>query len=251
MADSEPAVDYEHAVHVYDRGRSLDDDALTRWAAAVRRRLPHRDLHLVADVGAGTGLFLPMWRDLGAASILAVEPAAGMRARAVARAVRGAHVVAGRADHLPIADDRLDVAWLSTVIHHVGDLDALASELARTLRPGGRVLVRSFFPGHGVVPWLDALGDPERVRTRFPDVRQITGALATGGIEVVAVDAVTEPEGPTAGAAAAWLRTMRAADSILTLYAAAEVDAAVAALDHDPGRRLAPASLTLLTAERA
>jgi SAM-dependent methyltransferase len=55
------------------------------------------------------------------------------------------HLVGGRADGVPLRDGVAGAAWLSTVIHHVGDLDACANELRRVLAPGAPVLIRSAF----------------------------------------------------------------------------------------------------------
>jgi SAM-dependent methyltransferase len=74
--------------------------------------------------------------------VLAVEPSAAMRAHCGHRPVVG-----GDAAALPLRAGTVDAVWLSTVIHHVPDLAALARELRRVLRPGGRVLIRSAFAG--------------------------------------------------------------------------------------------------------
>jgi ubiquinone/menaquinone biosynthesis C-methylase UbiE len=43
--------------------------------------------------------------------------------------------VGGEAERLPLRDDSCAAAWLSTVIHHVGDLSGCAQELRRVLEP--------------------------------------------------------------------------------------------------------------------
>jgi SAM-dependent methyltransferase len=55
--------------------------------------------------------------------------------------------VAGVAERLPLRAGACAWAWVSTVVHHLDDLDAAAAELGRVLRPGGAVLVRQAFPG--------------------------------------------------------------------------------------------------------
>lgn len=69
-----------------------------------------------------------------------------MRAEALARhSLPSVAYVGGDAEHLPLQDGSCDVAWLSTMIDHIPDLERAASELRRILRRGGRVLIRDAF----------------------------------------------------------------------------------------------------------
>ncbi len=54
-------------------------------------------------------------------------------------------------DGLPAADDYIDAAIAVNVMHHVDDHATAASELARVVKPGGRVLLvdQDFGPDHG------------------------------------------------------------------------------------------------------
>jgi ubiquinone/menaquinone biosynthesis C-methylase UbiE len=72
--------------------------------------------------------------------VIAVEPSAAMRARSACPAMIG-----GDAQALPLGPATMDGAWLSTVVHYLPDLPAAACELARVLRPGAPVLIRSAF----------------------------------------------------------------------------------------------------------
>lgn len=137
----------------YDRGRALPPQAEEQWRRAV---LPLVDEGaVVLDVGAGTGRFARLFPN----RVVAVEPAAGMRAGRGDEAVW----VAGGAEALPLRDASVDVAWLAYVVHHV-DLAAAGRELARVVRPGGLVLVWSTFP--------DRFDDLEWLRW-FPAARAI------------------------------------------------------------------------------
>jgi ubiquinone/menaquinone biosynthesis C-methylase UbiE len=122
--------------------RHLVDGGLTAWRAAVARHLDPRPRMRVLDLGAGTGWWARSFASwFPGIEVIAVEPAEPMRARSVF-----GPVVAG--DRAPaLADGTIDKAWMSTVIHHVPDLNAAARELRRALRPGAPVLVRSVFAG--------------------------------------------------------------------------------------------------------
>jgi ubiquinone/menaquinone biosynthesis C-methylase UbiE len=247
-------VDYEQAAARYERGRALSAATLARWREAVAERLPDAGPGVVLDVGAGTGLFLGLWLGLGARAVVAVEPSAAMRAKAAeavkaaGRALAGVSVVGGMGPHLPARTGSADVVWLSAVVHHLGDLDAAATELRRVLRPSGHLLIRGFAPDQSSLALLEHLPDPERATARFPTVRTLTGVLERAGLAVRDVVDVTDAERSTGDAAADWVAAMRRADSILTALPDDDIERAVASLRSVGTAALPPTSLTLVTA---
>ena len=50
-------------------------------------------------------------------------------------------VVEGSAESIPADDHSIDALWTVNTMHHWTDLDAAVHELARVMRPGGRVLL--------------------------------------------------------------------------------------------------------------
>jgi ubiquinone/menaquinone biosynthesis C-methylase UbiE len=99
----------------------------------------------VVDIGAGMGPASVLAAKTGA-SVLAVDPTPYMR-RIIAlrrlwqRARKGIHVAEGSAESIPSGDHSIDAAWTVNTMHHWTDLDAAINELARVLRPGGRLLL--------------------------------------------------------------------------------------------------------------
>ena len=92
----------------------------------------------VLEVGIGTGLIALGLADLGH-RVLGVDISEAMTRRALQRI--GPRVAVGDARRLPLADQSFDQAFSVWVLHVVGDLEAVLSEVARVLRPGGRYLV--------------------------------------------------------------------------------------------------------------
>jgi SAM-dependent methyltransferase len=249
MADGRPPlVDYERAARTYERGRALTAESMSRWREAVRARLGDAPPRCVVDVGAGTGIFVPMWLELGTASVVAVEPSEAMRAQAAMRSDPRVRVQPGTAADLGLADASADVVWLSAVIHHFPDLNAALLEMRRVLRPGGRLMVRGYFPDHSTIPWLDALPGAERARARFPTTGRLAQALAPAGFTILDVVGVPDPEQPRAREAADWIAAMRHADTILTALRDDEIEAGIATLRARGEDRLEPLRLTLVTA---
>ncbi|HWM11820.1 MAG TPA: class I SAM-dependent methyltransferase [Solirubrobacteraceae bacterium] len=95
----------------------------------------------VLEIGAGTGLNL---RHYGAfeALVLAepIEPMARALERRVERWGRPARVHRAPAEALPFADDSFDTVVSTLVLCTVADPALAISEIARVLRPGGRLL---------------------------------------------------------------------------------------------------------------
>src|SRR6202161_2072301 len=81
------------------------------------------DARTVLNVGAGTGSYEPVDRD-----VTAVEPSAGMRAQ---RPAGAAPCVAADAQHLPFEDQTFDAAMAVATVHHWPDPIAGLRELRR------------------------------------------------------------------------------------------------------------------------
>jgi SAM-dependent methyltransferase len=175
----------------FKAAREVPRDALGEWRAALRRHLRPSPGMTLVDIGAGTGGFSAAFSDWFGLAIVAVEPSAAMRAQIPRRP--GIQVVEGNAGALPLPDDSADAAWLSTVIHHVPDLEAAAREIRRVLRPGAPVLIRQPFPGRTggieLVRWF-----PETARTidTFPSVERACQAFAAAGFRQEALEQVSQ-----------------------------------------------------------
>lgn len=100
----------------------------------------------VLDIGAGLGAATFVAAERRDVNVIAIEPTGFMRwilkARVAGRRL-GSRVMVreGTGEHLPVATDSIDVAWMVNVVHHVNDLGEAASELFRVVKPGGRVLI--------------------------------------------------------------------------------------------------------------
>lgn len=102
---------------------------------------------VVGDLGCGTGQVaaaLAPW----VKRVVAVDGSEDMLAAARERlgSLRNVSVKSGNLETLPVADADLDVAMLSLVLHHVPDPGRALAEVARVVKPGGRVLVVDMLP---------------------------------------------------------------------------------------------------------
>jgi SAM-dependent methyltransferase len=136
----------------YDRGRPGYPAEAVAFALAPLRGRP--DLR-AADVGAGTGKLTSVLCAAGVNTV-AVEPAPGML-KVLRHRVSRAQVLAGRAEDLPLPDASVDLVAVGQAFHWF-DLDRAMPELARVLRPGGR-LALFYNSRDDSVAWVRALAD--------------------------------------------------------------------------------------------
>ena len=101
----------------------------------------------VLDVGSGLGLLTLAAHDrIGDGWVIAVDPSVGaleelLRLAHDAKA-NGIMYLVGDAEVLPLPNASIDAAVLRSVLVHVPDPDLAVTELARVLRPGGRLSLR-------------------------------------------------------------------------------------------------------------
>ncbi|WP_238348488.1 class I SAM-dependent methyltransferase [Ornithinimicrobium pratense] len=109
------------------------------WAA-LQRQGPWEG-RVLLDLGCGSGFWLPRYE--GAAEVIGVEPDANLLDLARARPGR-ARVLHGSAEHIPLADDSVDVVHARFAYffpHHGFDPTPGLVEVGRVLKPGGRLVV--------------------------------------------------------------------------------------------------------------
>jgi ubiquinone/menaquinone biosynthesis C-methylase UbiE len=92
------------------------------------------------EVGCGTGIFLEAASSTGA-DIVALDLSADLIAQARARVAAAGKVrlSLGNAEQMPFRDGSFDVAYGSSILHHL-NIDAALAEVHRVLRPGGRIV---------------------------------------------------------------------------------------------------------------
>ena len=147
-------VDYDTEQYQdYARGRALTGQQLQAWIGAFAAALPGRRPLAGLDVGSGTGRFTPALAE-AFGPVTGVEPSVRMREVAQERSAHpGVRYLAGSAEEMPVPSGSADYALMFLSWHHVQDKPRAVGELARVLRPGGRLLLRGNFSDHHPRPW--------------------------------------------------------------------------------------------------
>jgi 2-polyprenyl-3-methyl-5-hydroxy-6-metoxy-1,4-benzoquinol methylase len=155
----------------------------------------------VLDVGCGEGRFAAELARAGV-EVVAIDVAEEPLRRARELYPELDLRLVGGAGGWPAPDAGFDAVWAGEVIEHVADTAAWLSQLRRTLRPGGRLLLST--PAHGPLRRLrlaiserafadhfDPLGDHLHFYTR----RMLARLLEEFGFERVRVAAAGGPPG--------------------------------------------------------
>jgi len=113
--------------------------------AAVIDLVAPQQGEVVVDIGAGAGAGTTVAAKRGA-TVMAIEPTPYMRrvlgARRLAQRARAdIHVIDGTAERLPLGDASANAVWAVNSLHHWSDLQAGLVEIARVLKPGGRIVL--------------------------------------------------------------------------------------------------------------
>lgn len=129
----------------WDRLRKVFQDDLQR-ARAIGRLVP-RGL-TIADVGTGTGVLAMEMAQLGM-RVIAVDQSEAMLASADAKRAAledpdRVELRHGAATDLPLRDGEVDAVLAHMVLHYVPSPRDAIAELARVVRPGGRIVLVDF-----------------------------------------------------------------------------------------------------------
>ncbi len=158
----------------------------------------------VLEIGYGAGLNQP-YLPPEVTGVWAVEPSA--TALRLSQERRDASpipvVVAGDdAQVLPFPDDRFDAALCTWVLCGVPDAGAALAEVARVLRPGGKLhfVEHGLAPDRSVVRWQRRGNRLNRAIAGCVLDRDIAALLAESGLRVTALHTSYDPSAPrTAG----------------------------------------------------
>lgn len=130
----------------YDRmGAVMSFGQDPRWRRAMVEAVAPGPGQRLLDVATGTGMVAAELVRRGAGEVVALDQSEQMLAGAGARLARdpglAAHVtlVRGEAEQLPFADDEFDGLTFTYLLRYVDDPAATMAELARVVRPGGRI----------------------------------------------------------------------------------------------------------------
>jgi ubiquinone/menaquinone biosynthesis C-methylase UbiE len=226
-------IDYNQVQHqTYADGRRMPPETLARWMARFAAHLPAARPLTIIDLGSGVGRLTPALADTFGGPVFGVEPAAAMRAIAEASATHPAvQYLEGEAAGIPLPDQSADAVLMFLSLHHVPDRIAAAREIARVLKPGGRVLIRTALSDRMGEIWWHQFFDRARdiEMAMFPTLGQVTADFASAGLRLLTLERVAEAYGGSEAEAAEKLKLR--ATSVFEHMSEAEIARGFARLD--------------------
>ncbi|HEY7286707.1 MAG TPA: metalloregulator ArsR/SmtB family transcription factor [Vicinamibacterales bacterium] len=149
----------------------------------------------VGDLGCGTGQVSAALAPF-VARVIAIDGSAAMLQSAKRRVQAFDNVELRRGDleELPVDDGRLDAAMLTLVLHHVPEPDKALAEVARVVKPGGRIVLVDMLP-HDRDNYRQQMG---HVWLGFSDehVRALLAGAGFDDVRVVAIPPDPKAKGP-------------------------------------------------------
>jgi len=121
-----------------------------RWRRALVAAIDARPGQRVLDVATGTGLVAFALARQRGCEVVGLDQSEEMLARARARLAAEPSLagrvqfVHGEAERLPFADAAFDALTFTYLLRYVDDRDATLRELARVVKPGGRIAMVEF-----------------------------------------------------------------------------------------------------------
>lgn len=135
---TEVAAMFDDVAQGYDRANSFMTFGFDRrWRITTGKVLNAQPGERVLDLAAGTGVSTVEFGTRGAWCVAADFSLGMLRSGKH----RGVPMVAADALHLPFADDSFDAATISFGLRNFVDPRAALAEIARVVRPGGRLVV--------------------------------------------------------------------------------------------------------------
>ena len=143
------------AAYRYATGPNAPEIAFAAIAEAAPRR--------VLEVGSGPGELAARVQEKLGATVVAVD--LSERMVELARA-RGVDALVGDVQQLPFGDGEFDLAVAAWMLYHVPDVRRGLAELARVLKPGGRLVAVTNYLDH-LLEVRQLIGAPPRTFTAF------------------------------------------------------------------------------------
>jgi demethylmenaquinone methyltransferase / 2-methoxy-6-polyprenyl-1,4-benzoquinol methylase len=141
----EVAAMFDGVARRYDLANTVLSAGLDRrWRKRTRQCLELQPGQRVLDLAAGTGVSTAELQRSGAKAVACDFSLGMLHAGRVHKQRRHVRFVAGDGTRLPFADGVFDAATISFGLRNIVDVGSALEEMARVVRPGGRLVVCEF-----------------------------------------------------------------------------------------------------------
>ena len=213
----------------YDRGRDHGPEFLNLWMNIISSFVNEDDVKIILDLGCGTGRFSEALAAHFDAEVIGIDPSKKMLKQAQAkRRDSRVHYRNGNAEALPLADESVDLVFMSMVFHHFENPVLVARECARVLRDrtiaflraGSRERLSSY-------PYVDFFPESRAIlEEELPSVSSMREIFESAEFTTIAVDVVVQKIAPNYNVYAEKLSA--GGDSVLARLSKTQFDAGLA-----------------------
>jgi demethylmenaquinone methyltransferase / 2-methoxy-6-polyprenyl-1,4-benzoquinol methylase len=119
-----------------------------RWRRALVDAVDPRPGQRILDVASGTGMVASALAERAGCEVVGLDQSPAMLGVARSRADGRVSFVQGEAEHLPFSDSEFDALSFTYLLRYVDDPAATMRELARVVKPGGRIGMLEFDVPH-------------------------------------------------------------------------------------------------------
>ncbi len=194
------AVENDFVERVYEKLASVYDFTFGPTLHAGRlqaiQRMGIRSGDRVLEVGVGTGINATLYPQ--DCSVVGVDLSTSMlekaRERVARKGISNMRLIEMDAANLKFADGSFDIVYAPYLISVVPDPVAVAREMRRVCRPGGKIIFLNHFrSSNPVMAWGERVISPLTVHIGFKSDLDLPGFLAQAELKPVSIEKVNIP----------------------------------------------------------
>jgi phosphatidylethanolamine/phosphatidyl-N-methylethanolamine N-methyltransferase len=184
---------YENIAWAYD---AVFGPTLHPGRVDAIRRMAIKPGDRVLEVGVGTGINAALYPT--ECAVTGIDLSSSMlekaRERVANKGLRNTRLLQMDAANMKFADDMFDIVYAPYVISVVPDPVAVASEMRRVCRPGGRIVILNHFRSKNRFgAWLERIISPLTVHVGFKSDLDLPAFLAQADLKPVSIEKVNIP----------------------------------------------------------
>lgn len=158
----------------YDAARILPPEAMALWMSTLHAAVGRQRIRKVLDLGCGTGRFTAALAATFQCPAVGIDPSAAMLNVARSQEASLIDWQQGTAERIPLADEAVDLVFVSQVFHHLAQPAQALQEIGWILSMNGHLAIRNTTRENTAeLPWLGCFPEALAIETERLWTRQV------------------------------------------------------------------------------